>query len=379
MKTELVRWPWGLIGMLALIGTIERGAIHGNLAIAEPRATSWSHTARKLPRAARGADILCFGDSQAKCGMLPSMLQERTGRAAYNLAVVGGSAPSSYFLLRRALNAGARPSTIVVNFNHELLSHGPASKTRPYPLDHLLDLRETVELCWSARDPDLFGAITLARLLPSVQCRGEARANVQLMLRGEKSDRVGIMLLLFRNWNFNKGAMIDPKRGFQDDSGVADAERNSSAWRPDPVNMQYFHAFLDLAARHRIRVVWLLPPISPGTQVIWEARGDELLFERFIRDQLRRHPNVVVLDGRHSGYEATAFHDRVHVDRDGALSLSFAVGNLLVRGDLDPDQGARWVMLPAFQSPTPDVPLEDLRQSQVSANLFWMKSQSLRR
>ena len=162
------------------------------------------------------------------------MLQERTGRAAYNLAVVGGSAPSSYFLLRRALDAGARPSTIVVNFNHELLSHGPASKTRSYPLDHLLDLRETVELCWSARDPDLFAAITLARLLPSVQCRGEARANVQLMLRGEKSDRAGIMLLLFRNWNFNKGAMIDPKGSFQDDSGIADAERNSSAMAPRP-------------------------------------------------------------------------------------------------------------------------------------------------
>jgi hypothetical protein len=379
MKAELVRWPWGLIGMLALIGTIERCVIRGNLALAEPRATSWSHTARKLPRAARYADILCFGDSMVKCGMLPSMLRERTGRAAYNLAVVGGSAPSSYFLLRRALNAGARPSTIVVNFNQDLLSHGPASKTKPYPLDHLLDLRETVELCWMARDPALLAAISLARLLPSVQCRSEVRAYVQLMLRGEKSDRAGIMLLLFRNWNFNKGAMIDPKRWFFDNSGIADAERNTSAWRPDPVNVHYFHAFLDLAARHRIRVVWLLPPVSPGTQIIWEARGDESLFDRFIREQLRRHPHVVVVDSRHSGYKATEFHDQVHVDRDGALSLSLGVGNLLARGGLDPDRGTRWVQLPAFQYPTPAVPLEDLRESSVSANLSLTKTRGLRR
>jgi hypothetical protein len=379
MKGEWARCPWGLIGMLALVGTIECCVIRGNLVLAEPRATSWSHTARKLPHAARGADILCFGDSQAKCGMLPSMLQERTGRTAYNLAVVGGSAPSSYFLFRRTLNAGARPSTIVVNFNQELLSHGPGSKARPYPLDHLLDLREMVELCWLARDPDLFAAIALARLLPSFQSRVEARANVRLMLRGEKSDRAGIMLLLFRNWNFNKGAMIDPKRGFDDSSGISDADRNSSTWSPDPVNEHYFHAFLDLAARYRIRVVWLLPPVSPGTQIIWEARGDESIFDRYVREQLQRHPHVVVLDGRHSGYEATVFHDRVHVDRDGALALSLAVGNVLARGGLNPDQGARWVMLPAFQAPTAEVPFEDLRQSSASANRYLLKNSRLRR
>jgi hypothetical protein len=199
------------------------------------------------------------------------------------------------------------------------------------------------------------------------------------MLKGEKSDRAGVMLLLYRNWNFNKGAMIDPKRWFLDNSGIADAERNSSAWRPDPVNEHYFHAFFDLAARHGIKVVWLLPPVSPGTQIIWEARGDESLFNRFIGDQLRRHPNVVVVDSRHSGYEATAFHDQVHLDRDGALSLSLGVGDLLARGELDPGHRQRWVKLPAFQYPVPAVPLEDLRDSLASANLFLMKSKSVRR
>jgi hypothetical protein len=365
--------------MLVLVGLVERCLIRGNLAVAEARATSWSQTGRKVKLAARSADILCFGDSMAKCGLLPSMLENRTGRPAYNLAVVGGSAPSSYFLLRRSLKAGARPSTVIVDFNQEILSHGPAFKTRPFPLDHLLDLRETVELCWMARDADLFATINIARLIPSVQARREVRANLKLMLKGEKSDRAGIMILLFRNWNFNKGAMIDPKHWFLDNSGIADAERNSSAWRPDPVNKHYFHAFFDLAARHGIKVVWLLPPVSPGTQCIWEARGDESLFDRFIREQLRRHSNAVVVDSRHSGYEATVFHDQVHLDRDGALSLSLGVGDLLARGELDPSHRARWVKLPAFQYPAPAVPLEDLRDSSASANLVLMKSKGARR
>jgi hypothetical protein len=365
--------------MLLLVGAIERSAIHGNLALLDPRAESWSHTARKLRQAVPGRDILCFGDSMVKCGMMPRMLRERTGRPAFNLAVVGGSAPSSYFLLRRALKAGARPSTLVVDFNQELLSHGPGSKAKPYPLDSLLDLRESIELCWKARDPDLFAGIALARLIPSVKVRNEVRTLVREKLKGEKPDRDRIMVLLYRNWNFNEGAMIDPKRGFQDNSGIAPAEQNTSAWRPDRVNEHYFHAFLDLAARHGIRVVWLLPPVSPGTQIIWEARGDESLFDRFVGAQLRRHPDVVVLDGRHSGYEATAFHDQVHLDRDGALSLSGSTGDLLRRGDLDPGGPSRWVMLPRYHRPTGEVPFEDLGQSLATVNNLLMKSKGLRR
>ena len=54
------------------------------------------------------------------------MLRERTGRRAFNLAVVGGSAPSSYFLLRRALKAGARVG--IVDIERPTSEHGTPIK-----------------------------------------------------------------------------------------------------------------------------------------------------------------------------------------------------------------------------------------------------------
>src|SRR4051794_23517903 len=93
--------PWGLLGMLALVGAVERTVIRGNLALRNGRAESWGRTARDV-KPARGCDVLLFGDSLVKSGLIPRALGRGTGRSTFNLAVVGGSAPSSYFLLRRA-------------------------------------------------------------------------------------------------------------------------------------------------------------------------------------------------------------------------------------------------------------------------------------
>src|SRR4051812_1473887 len=63
--------PWGLLGMLALVVSIERSAIRGNLAFSNPVGDSWSHTARLLKKGARNREVLCFGDSLVKHGLNP--------------------------------------------------------------------------------------------------------------------------------------------------------------------------------------------------------------------------------------------------------------------------------------------------------------------
>src|SRR4051794_12249232 len=89
--------PRGLLGMLALVGLIERSWIQGNLAISNSLGDCWRQTARQLEKAARGRDVLCFGDSMVKNGLNPHVIQARAGRSTFNLAVIGGSSPSSYF------------------------------------------------------------------------------------------------------------------------------------------------------------------------------------------------------------------------------------------------------------------------------------------
>ena len=65
------------------------------------------------------------GDSLAKLGVAPSLVEARSGRSVYNLAVCAGQAPSSYFLLRRVLDSGARPTAILVDFFPRLLQVPP--------------------------------------------------------------------------------------------------------------------------------------------------------------------------------------------------------------------------------------------------------------
>ena len=91
-----------------------------------------------------------------KFGLNHRVIEARTGRKAANLAVVGGSAASSYFLLRCALDAGARPRTIVVDFCKDLLLYEPSSTKTVFPWYTFVDLRESVALCWASRDTDLF-------------------------------------------------------------------------------------------------------------------------------------------------------------------------------------------------------------------------------
>ena len=111
-------------------------------------------------------------------------------------------------------------------------------------------------------------------------------------------------------------------------------------------------------------VYWLLPPVSPGTQAHWEHSGDESLYLGFIRSIQARYLDLVVIDGRHSGYDRSVFIDSVHLDRNGATGLSVGLANVLTRPGVK--AGTRWVRLPTYLNPPADVPIEDVAQSQIA-------------
>src|SRR5262245_43362888 len=107
--------PWGLIGTIALVVLCERWFARVEPVVKRFQFENW----RLAGRAARGeavrARVLFFGDSLMQYAAQPRVIEARTGWTAYNLAVAGGHTPTSYFLLRRALRAGARPSAVVVD------------------------------------------------------------------------------------------------------------------------------------------------------------------------------------------------------------------------------------------------------------------------
>ncbi len=99
--------PWGLVGMTVLVVAVELLLVEGNPECAGNVALSWKYKGRRVERAARERQVLCFGDSMVNFGVIPRMIETHTGYPAYNLAVHSGPAPASYFLFRRALESGA--------------------------------------------------------------------------------------------------------------------------------------------------------------------------------------------------------------------------------------------------------------------------------
>lgn len=357
--------PVGLLGMIVLVTTIELGVMRGNLDFMDNVALSWKYTGKIVKRKAKGNAILCFGDSMLKFGLMPRVITERTGQKSYNLAVLCGSAPSSYYLLRRALDTGARPSSVIVDYARPILGDEPGSVTRPFPWIELLDSREAAELCWTAKDPNLATSIGLRWVLHSVRQRQEIRAHVLAKLSGTPTGQRDNAPALWRNWNQNQGGQANTKvKPFDEVVIPKNHPIKAGTWRCDPVNEVYVHKFIELAQRHNIKVFWMLPPVTPGVFSHWVHSGDEMRYIDFVRQQQSRFPGLVVLDARDSGYERSLFVDGVHLDRDGAGALSYGVAQALRKSISEPGETrSTWIPIQTVGESSPRIAIEDIAES----------------
>lgn len=351
------RTPAGLFGMLALVVAVEATLARHVLEFRSPATTSWTLSSRAARRQARGASILCLGDSLIKHGVLPAVVRERTGLPAYNLAVCAAQAPADDFLLRRALRAGARPTAVVINFSPDLMAGGPRYLLRNWP--ELLGLRECLELAIRDHSPDLFTELALALTLPSVRGRFEARQAIAGAFRGDRRSPRADNLRHGRNWQANLGAEFTPPNPSYRGQ-VTETDHKllmSDGWWCHRVNRAYIESFLDRAGRHRIAVYWLLPPVHPALQARRDRSGADAKLDGYIRSLQSRHPGLVVLDARHANYGPDVFLDPVHLDGRGGLALSVAVADRIGKA------GGRWVALPPFAEAKTAARLEDIEAS----------------
>ena len=356
--------PWGLLGMIGLVWSIEKFEVRRDYALESFHGANWRATAKLVEKSVKDAGILCFGDSLMRDGVYPAVLQEVTGKTAYNLAVPTGPAPASYVLLRRALERGARPSAIVVDFDADVLKEGPRSTRRPYPWADLLTVPEMIDLAWQSRDFEVFARIAVKRLLWSEKNRFEIREAIVAGFRNEVTSLRMNLLGCFRNWKINNGAQVNPIGGITEDPPVPDSiPARTSTWACHPVNRFYVDRFLDLAERRKIAVFWVIPPFSPLRQSATRVDGLEAAATRFIEDVRARHPSVVIVDGRHSGYDKSTFFDPAHLNRAGATSLSASLGALINIYLDDRSALPSWVRLRNYAPTTTATPLEDIMAS----------------
>lgn len=354
--------PWGLVGMAVLILAGEGFVARHELWFSTRITAAWRFSARVANRGSKGAELLCFGDSLVKLGVLPRVLEHGLGRSVYNLAAPGGQAPSSYYLLSRALASRTNaPKAIIVDFHPNLLAVAPRSSGPLWP--ELMDLRECLDLSINARDPRLLLETTLACLFPTIKNRVEVRAATLAALEGKPRPESAETAAHLRNWRVNLGAQVTPRASKIDDPDESTGHEQMAGWKPHRANTAFLRRFLDLAADRQIKVFWLLPPTSPA----WQGRRDQLnltaQYTRFARQLQDKYPNLIIIDGHRAGYERSVFRDATHLDRKGALMLSLALVEVV--GDhLDgPARGSRWVHLPEYRERSDVVQLEDVDQS----------------
>ncbi len=358
------RWPLGFLGMIALVMATERGLDPFAATLVNMTQWGWRFTHRSLPSQAPGRDILCFGDSLAMFGIQPRVLQERLpGRGVYNLAILCGQTPSSYFLFRRALAAGARPSAVVLNTRRCLLACDLTINDLHWA--EMLTDRECLELAWTARDADFFAKTFLGIHLISYRERDALRKNVLGAFGGQDTATLVWNRGLVSNIRQNQGAAVfwPVPHPPQTVAAPAPPGTRPGPWNPRPYNVEYLRRFFALAASKGIAVYWVDLPECPANEDQWTRSGDRQIVDRYTRNLLAEFPNVVAVSTPQSSYPDALYYDDAHLSRHGATILSEDFAEVLAHPPSKADGSARRVQLPPFVERADPVRLEDFGES----------------
>jgi hypothetical protein len=360
--------PWGLIGMFGLVLAAERFVLQHDRDLTTMVPLNWRLARRAATTGARECKVLCLGSSIVKFGIGARIITAQTGSRALNLAMSAASLPPNYFLLKRALDAGARPTAIIVDcLDDGFAPYQLQANLRNFP--ELLSIKETLELTWLARDSDLLATILLERLFPSFKNRFEIRKLMLAAFRGEEGSLEHESRVVERQWRRNRGTCVVPRnldfeakhRG--EPAPVLPAAGPHVARAAGPLRTHYAPRFLELAAAYKVRVFYLLPPLPPHTLKSWARSGTIEERTREAEELQAHYPGMIVLDGRRSGYPVAAFYDDVHLNAQGATALSVDVGSVMKQTG-DGAQGERlWVTLPPYRELGADPRLEDVINS----------------
>jgi hypothetical protein len=370
-------WPAGLLGMVALVAAVEAAVKRHWEVLTAPVAFSWRWSAEAAAREAVGCRVLCAGDSLVKHGLIPRVVEDRTGRRAYNFAAAAAPASLTYFVLRRAFAAGSRPDALVIDFKPSMLAGGPRYGLRNWP--EVLTPGETCDLIREARGGAFAAELLLAELLPTFRARHDLRDALRAALRGETPRLRAMNAICRRNWSVNAGANIAARRPGYDGAMTETEHREllSDRFGNHRVNASYVRRTLDLAAAHGVRTYLIIPPLAPALLARRGQTGAEEGYTAFLRSLRQHDPTLTVLDARPSGYPPSVFVDPIHLDRRGATALSAAVSGILRddlnrRADEPPRRPpGRWVVLPPYRdTPEPSL-MEDVEQSRERLGIAW--------
>ena len=110
--------------MAILVVLCESYISRNDLMFSRIEAEDWKESGRVASGELPMGGVFFYGDSQVKFGVSPLLLESKLGQPSHCLAVQGGQAPTSYFMLKKTLASGVIPSAVVVDFEPHLLRDG---------------------------------------------------------------------------------------------------------------------------------------------------------------------------------------------------------------------------------------------------------------
>lgn len=359
------RMPWGGIGMLGLIVVVELLISRASLDLLRPEFWLWYASDRSSRQsAATAAEVLCLGTSQTSYGVVPQVLQERLGRPVYSLAMCSSPPQADYYLLKRVLDAGGRPKAVVLDLHPHLMSVSYWGSIRFFP--NLLSAGESLDLAWTAGDPDFATQVLLTQALPSVLGRFDIRNAIRATLEGKLFSVRKPTLSHLWNREENQGAIVLPPRDKPlSELTASDYEWYAPPeWRLNPINTLYVRRLLRLAAAHRITVYLLIPPIDARLEQIREQRGLAAAYREFAGRLQARHFNLVVVEATPSSYPPGVFHDGMHLSHAGAVAMTSDLAEIL-RPRLDAPRTVepRWLALLPYRDRRSAAPIAELGET----------------
>jgi hypothetical protein len=366
--------PWGIVGAIGLIVAIECGVASRWLDFSDPVSLSWMFSVRAAETDARGADVICLGDSLVKHGLIPSVIEHVGGRRTVNLSAARAPALMTYALARRCLAAGARPSAIVIDAKPAVQIAGPEFNARAW--QSVMSLREAIDLLATTRNTSFVASTLIGRLLPSLRSRLEVQSSLRAALNGKPDRLHSINRVLLRNWTVNRGANVLSSEHVDHGEVTPDVERDlrPGIFYVDPANARALEQLLELASERCIPVFWVLFPVSEKLQSLRDHSGAEARYVQFVEKIQARHPRLLtVLDARRAGYTSAMFADATHLNSRGGIALSRTVAaaiNSRLAGDF-PGADSGWIALnlPADQPTLFTHLIEDLEQSQSALKI----------
>ncbi len=360
------RLPWGVAGMLLLIGLIEFSIARAGSIFFDTICYSWSFSARALPFEAPRSEIILMGDSLMKHGVVASVIEAGTERRTYNLATAAGPAPITGFLLERLLKTGARPRAIVFDLKPSMLAASPRYRIRQW--QEILTTGEAVAYARQAGSVKFAVELFLGRLLPSLRARHDIRSELAAALQGKVSPNRRANDICARHWAVNAGSHVVPPNPAFNGRLTEQQQMDvlSHRFKLHRVNASAARGIARLAATHGIHLYLLVPPFSPEVIERRGQTGVDKEYEEFLHGLQAQNPAMTIVDARLSGYPASVFVDATHLDGRGAVSLSRDVAAVL-KQDLASDAGSipegRWLRLPSYSEAPQGLAIEDTERS----------------